>query len=138
MINIEKLLKNWSYKDVLSSHDEDGKNVECVISKDDVLELLNNYEFDTIKEVIHCIENDISDRISEEADSQVEIYNWNLRCWIVENYYFLEDAISEGLVAMDKFDFHRAIMVAQFLMYERGYFKAMENVTEFITDNFKV
>ncbi len=138
MINNEKLLKNWEYENVLSSHAEEGKKVECVICKDDILDLLNNYEFDTIKDILDCIENDIGNSIFERADSDVEVYNWNLRCWIVENYNFLEDAISEGLVAVDKFDFHRAIMAAQFLMYERGYYEAMEDLKEYITDNFKV
>ena len=55
----------------------------------------------------------------------VDICNKDLLDWIGDafaNAMYVEDAVKEGLVDTNNFDFFRAIMAGQFLQYEQAFY----------------
>lgn len=85
------------------------------ISKEEILE-----ELDTLDDSGAC---------HEQIDSMVDIYNYSLRQWSVDNYQWVEDAISEGLC--DGTDFHKSIQAGQYLYYQDQFNTAL---TELVSD----
>ena len=67
--------------------------------------------------------------INDLIDSNIDIYNYDLRKWAVDNYEYVEDAIAEGLVDTSDFDFHKAIQSGQYL-------KLREEANELIEEIF--
>lgn len=110
----------------------DGLKNECLenlneISKD----FLDNYNYDNI--------NYLSDAISEFANGEVDIYNYDLFEWCKSNYDYLEEAISECRISKDYHgepDFIKTIQAGQFLHNEEKLHEDMEEITEILVINF--
>ncbi len=72
------------------------------------------------------------DVISEIADSNVEVYTYNLLKWLPDNYEYVEDAISEfGFPERDgKPDMIKAIMQGQYQQNSEALWEAWEEIKE--------
>jgi len=75
---------------------------------------------------------DYSGGLHELIDGNIEIYNYELRKWAVENYEYVEDAISEGL--SDGTDFHQSIQSGQYLFYSQQVGKELEQLVDDINE----
>lgn len=71
---------------------------------------------------------DYDGSLHEIIDGQIEIYNYQLRQWAVDNYHYIEDAINEGLVDTNDFDFHKAIQAGQFVQLTEEANEALEEI----------
>ncbi len=80
----------------------------------------------------------ISDRISEYADSKVDIYYSELMKWLPDNTSWLEEALEEfGWDGCGK-DFYKAVQMAQFLAYEHECYDNEDDIIAAITyDKFR-
>ena len=57
---------------------------------------------------------DYSGGVHEIIDSYIDIYNYDLRKWAVDNYRFVEDAIAEGMCEGVS-DYHKLIQAGQYM-----------------------
>lgn len=86
--------------------------------KESIMELLeskklNISDYDDVHELYEALDYDGS--LHEIIDGNIDIYNYDLRKWAVDNYDKVEDAINEGLVDTTNFDFHKAIQAGQYI-----------------------
>jgi hypothetical protein len=81
--------------------------------------------------------NYIGDSVSEYVDSLIDIYNYDLRKWAVDNYDYVEQAVSEGLVNTENFDFHGAIQTGQYLYHQEKIYDDIELLKEHIKETYK-
>jgi len=110
--------------------------------KEQLLELikfkLDNKELD-LSEVTDCHELhealDYDGSVHELIDSNIEIYNYELRKWAVDNYDKVEDAIDEGLVDTTNFDFHKAIQCGQYIALREEANEALEEIFNELREN---
>jgi hypothetical protein len=58
---------------------------------------------------------DFDGSMHELIDSRIEMYNYPLRQWAVDNWEYIEEAISEGLTEGIGDDYHRLIQCGQFM-----------------------
>ena len=56
-------------------------------------------------------------RVHEIIDSNVDVYHYDLRKWAVDNYHWIDHALTEGFVAEDA-DFHQMIQAGQYQALE--------------------
>jgi hypothetical protein len=96
--------------------------IECIKYKEIKLD---DYDSQTLYE-----ELDYDGSINEIIDSNITIYYYDLRKWSVENYDYIEQAIDEGLVDMEHFDFHKAIQAGQYLLGQELAFEIIEELFE--------
>lgn len=99
--------------------------------KDSILDLikykdLNLADYSDVHELRDTLDYDGS--LHELIDSSIEIYNYQLRQWAVDNWNYVEDAIKEGLVDTSDFDFHKAIQSGQFLQLTEEANEALEDI----------
>lgn len=99
--------------------------------KDSILDLiqykeLNLADYSDVHELHDALDYDGS--LHELIDSNIEIYNYQLRQWAVDNWNYVEDAIKEGLVDTSDFDFHKAIQSGQFLQLTEEANEALEEI----------
>lgn len=73
----------------------------------------------------------ILDKISELADSNVDIYNHNLLKWLWDNYSDYEDYIEEFGINSNWFNLMQTIQGAQFIQIER---EILEELGDFETE----
>ena len=65
--------------------------------RQDAVDQIKGY-YDTTKELKEAIESgDVHDTLHEIADSNCDVYNYDLLEWVKDNYHYVEDAISEWL-----------------------------------------
>ena len=100
--------------------------------KQEILDLIEYKDIDLTElndahELYDALEYDGS--LHEIVDGNIDIYNYDLRKWAVDNYEYIEDAIAEGLVDTSDFDFHKAIQSGQYL-------KLREEANELIEEIF--
>ena len=57
----------------------------------------------------------ICDCISELADNNVDIYNYNLLEWVKDNSSYVEDAVAEFGIDSKNFDFFRLLQQGQYM-----------------------
>src|SRR5574343_212651 len=98
----------------------------------EAIELLKEYYQDD-EELKTAIDRDnISDTISEIADSNVDIYNSDLLEWLAGNYSVFEEAIDEFGFPNDngKADLMRAIMQGQYYQNEQILYEAIEDLKD--------
>ena len=62
-------------------------------------------------------------------DSAIDIYNYDLRKWVVDNYNYIEDAMEEGLCE-GVTDFHKLIQIGQYHMYQQEMYQCVEAIFE--------
>ena len=102
------------------------------LDKTDLQDLLSNQKFEDFQELVDWLEDDASDRISELADSKVDIYYYDLRKWSVDNYNYIEDAISEFGVDTKNPDFHKMIQMGQYLAYSNEFYALVYEFKDYI------
>jgi urease gamma subunit len=101
-LNLEKHKKTKDY-------DTDLLSLFAQCYDDDEIETL---DFHDVRERL-----DYSGGLHQLIDRKIEIYKYELRKRAVENYEYVEDAISEGL--SDGTDFHQSIQSGQYLLYSQ-------------------
>ena len=114
------------------------------MTKTEILEQLNNL-LEEQKTDIYGISRDfygdyrdnynsssyICDSITEYADNNVDIYNYDLLEWAKSNYEWIEEAIDNFGVAQDsngRADFMRTIQSGQFMSNEHDIHKDIEEI----------
>lgn len=126
MLNTEKILNN------------SGLDFETGFFGD----YLHHVEFNDFTELMAYLDGDdncncIQDSVSEYADSSVDVYNYNLRVWAAENYDYVEQAVDEGLVDTNNFDYHKAIQCGQYIYYQEKIYEDIEALKEHIQDKYE-
>lgn len=99
--------------------------------KESILDLikykeLNLADYNDVHELREALDYDGS--LHQLIDNSIEIYNYQLRQWAVDNYHYIEEAINEGLVDTSGFDFHKAIQSGQFLQLTEEANEALEAI----------
>ena len=107
------------------------------LDKTDLQDLISNQKFGDFQELVDWLEDDASAMISELAGSKVYIYNYNLRKWSVDNYKYIEDAISEFEVDTENPDFHKMIQSGQYLAYSNEFYTLVSEFKDYIEANYK-
>jgi len=106
------------------------KGVNFRMTKEKAKEELQNY-YTTTEELEEAIKSDkIQDAISEIADNNVDVYNYDLLQWFPDNYDKVEEAIEEyGFPELDgKPDMLQAIRQGQYLENEEVLYEALEEI----------
>jgi len=98
--------------------------------KDQVIEVLEYQEFEDLKEWLGDGVND-SGGVDEIVDSLIDIYNYDLREWAVDNYGYIEEAIDE-FGTPDKFDYHGAIQLGQYFYYSKYVNECIDSMVEYL------
>ena len=107
------------------------------LDKTDLQDLLSGQKFGDFQELIDWLEDDSSDMISELSDSKVDIYYYDLRKWSVDNYGYIEDAISEFGIDEKNPDFHKMIQMGQYLAYSNEFYTLVQEFKDYIEANYK-
>lgn len=124
MLNNKKLIRQFAYKgEFLTS-----SNLE---------DLLYGQEFNDFNELIEWLDDDSSDIISELSDSLIDVYNYDLRQWSVDNYDYIEDAIKEFGMDSKNFDFHRVIQLGQYYAYNNEFYEMINQFKQHIQATYK-
>lgn len=74
---------------------------------------------------------DLSDAFSEIADNNVDIYYSDLLKWLPENYEWLEEADSQGLLDGAKGDLIKMTQLAQYVCYEQDLYDHMDDILSY-------
>lgn len=77
-------------------------------------------------------ELDYDGSLHELIDNMIDVYNYDLRKWSVDNYQYVEDAIEEGLCE-GVTDFHALIQAGQYMYYREQANEAIEELYEELT-----
>jgi len=102
------------------------------MNKEDAIIELKDY-YATEEELKEAIEGDsIQDAIHEIADSNVDVYNYDLLKWLPDNYDKVEDAIAEFGFPENggQPDMIKAIMMGQYKENEEVLYEALEELKE--------
>jgi hypothetical protein len=86
--------------------------------KDEILDLLNNsVEKNEIFNDEHELYEhlDYNGGVHEIIDSNIDVYNYDLRKWSVDNYEWIEWAMEEWGFSAGGTDFHKLIQCGQFM-----------------------
>ena len=77
---------------------------------------------------------DDNGQIHELVDGLIDIYNYGLRQWAVDNYNWVEEAISEGLCeGVD--DYHKLIQCGQYVYYRDLVYNELGDIKDYLLDN---
>ena len=127
MLRINKIIKDFDYKGEF-------------LNNANLSDLFDGMKFDDFNEVVDYLEDNdsccISDVITELSDSMIDIYYYDLRAWSVDNYEYIEDAISEGLTDTKNPDFHKMIQSGQFLAFSNEFYSMTNEFKKFIQDKY--
>ena len=109
----------------------DKVDIEISDFKGDIVSLIDRKDVDLTE---NLDEHDLRDTLDydgslhELVDGMIDIYNHDLRKWSVDNYNYVEDAISEGLA--DGTDFHKSIQAGQYLYYSEIMNQELSEIVE--------
>lgn len=80
----------------------------------------------------------VCDVISEIADNNVDIYNYDLLEWAKNNYSYIEEAIDQFGFPQEngRADFFRAIMQGQYLAYEQELYENLKDILKFFVFDY--
>jgi hypothetical protein len=70
---------------------------------------------------------DYDGSIHEIIDANIDIYNYDLRKWAVDNYEYVDQAQDEGLTTGDS-EYHSRIQAGQFVYYSELANEAIEEI----------
>ena len=125
-------LTKFNINEIIKGFDYNGE----FLDKSDLTDLLSNYDFNTKDEILSFLNDEdgnyISDNIMELADSKIDCYNYDLRKWAVDNYNYIEDAISEFGINTDKPDFHQMIQRGQYYAYSNEFYSLVDEFKDYI------
>ena len=109
------------------------------LNKTDLQDLLSSQKFGDFQELIDWLEDDSSDMVSELSDSKVDIYynDYNTHLLLVDNYNYIEDAISEFGIDEKNPDFHKMIQMGQYLAYSNEFYTLVQEFKDYIEANYK-
>jgi hypothetical protein len=82
-------------------------------------------EFDDVHSLFDELDYDGS--FHQLIDSQIDIYNYDLRKWAVDNWQYIEEAKDQGLVSDDA-DYHQQIQSGQYVYYSEQAHEALQEV----------
>ena len=85
--------------------------------KDDIKDLIKDkvQTDDNFRDAWELYEHlDYSGLIHELIDSNIDVYNSDLRIWAVNNYHYVDEAIEQGLTDACG-DYHRLIQCGQYV-----------------------
>ena len=106
------------------------------LDKSDLSDLLSNYDFNNKDELLSFLNDEdgnyIGDTITELSDSKIDCYYHSLREWAVDNYNYIEDAISEYGVDTDNPDFHKMIQQGQFYAFNIEFYNLISDFKDYI------
>ena len=106
---------------------------EITFETDFLNDILSYQELSDFEELVDWLEG--NDESYEYADSMVDVYNYALRQWAVENYAYIEEAIDD-LGAPEPFDFHKAIQYGQYHKYLQDIYSDCQALIEFIKETY--
>ena len=109
----------------------DKVDIEISDFKGDIVSLIDRKDVDLTEELNEYDLRDTLDydgSLHELVDGMIDIYNHDLRKWSVDNYTYVEDAISEGLA--DGTDFHKSIQAGQYLYYSEIMNQELSEIVE--------
>ena len=86
---------------------------------------LNLADYNEAYDLYEALDYDGS--LHELIDGMIDIYNYDLRKWAVDNYENVEDVISEGLCEGES-DFHKLIQCGQYVYYRNQANEAVEEI----------
>lgn len=129
-------------------HDEIAEKVKVLEAEKQAFEAYNNppvpegfvsiedvmQQFDLGKygdQIIDYNTQDLNDAFSEIADSNIDIYYSVLLKWLPENYGWLEDADSEGLLEGTKGDLMKMIQMAQYVCCEQDLYEHKDDIISY-------
>lgn len=75
---------------------------------------------------------DYDGSLHELIDGQIDIYYHSLRVWSVDNWAYVEDAISDGLA--DGTDHHKSIQAGQYLSYQEDTYNELRKLIELLNE----
>jgi hypothetical protein len=98
--------------------------------KQEILDLIEYKKFDLadyndVYELYNDLEYDGS--LHEIIDGSIDIYNYDLRKWAVDNYDYVDQAQDAGLTADDS-DYHSRIQTGQYVYYSELANEALEEI----------
>ena len=76
---------------------------------------------------------DYDGSLHELIDGKIDIYNYDLREWSVDNYEYVEQAMEEGLTG-DETDFHKLIQCGQYVYYSEQVNEELELLVSIINE----
>lgn len=76
-------------------------------------------------QVIEALDYDGS--LHELIDGNIEIYNYELRTWAVDNYEYIQEAEDQGLIADDT-EYHARIQCGQYVKLQEEAYQAVEEI----------
>mgnify|MGYP000580157884 CR=1 FL=1 len=109
------------------------------LDKNDLWDLINfrGGKFEDINELKDYFnDDDLNDFINELSDSKVDIYNYDLRKWAVDNYAYIEIAVDEFGIDQKSFDFHKLIMSGQYYAFSEEFNNLKYEFLNYL-DNYK-
>ena len=109
----------------------DKVDIEISDFKGDIVSLIDRKDVDLTEELNEYDLRDTLDydgSLHELVDGMIDIYYHDLRKWSVDNYNYVEDAISEGLA--DGTDFHKSIQAGQYLYYSEIMNQELSEIVE--------
>ena len=113
------------------------------LDKTDLQDLLSSQNFGDFQELIDWLEGGASDMISELSDSKVDIYYYDLKKWsfvlsvIMENYNYIEDAITAFGVDEKNPSFLALISQGQYYAYSNEFYTLVREFKDYIEANYK-
>ena len=125
-------LAKFNINDIIKGFDYTGE----FLDKSDLIDLLSNYDFNNKDELLSYLNDEdgnyIWDTVTELADSKINIYNHDLRLWSVDNYNYIEDAISEFGIDTQNPDFHQMIQRGQYYSYNNEFYILVNEFKDYI------
>ena len=125
-------LAKFNINEIVKGFDYTGE----FLDKSDLSDLLSNYDFNNKDELLSYLNDEdgnyIGDNITSLADSKIDICNYDLRKWSVDNYNYIEDAISEFGINTDKPDFHQMIQRGQYYAYSNEFYSLVDEFKDYI------
>ena len=125
-------LAKFNINEIIKGFDYTGE----FLDKSDLTDLLSNYNFNSKDELIDYLNDEdgnyIGDSISELSDSKIDLYNYDLRKWSVDNYNYIEDAISEFGIDTQNPDFHQMIQQGQYYAYSNEFYNLVNEFKDYI------
>jgi len=99
----------------------------------DILEEVFRYteasEDADIDDVMEILENiDDNGHLHQAIDGSVDVYNYTLREWSLDNPEYIERAVNEGLIDFKRFDYHALLMAAQYLQIEDETYEVLRKI----------
>ena len=93
--------------------------------------ILNNVNTDEVLLTSHDLYDHLnySGLVDELIDSSIDIYYYDLRKWAVDNYDFIDQAISDGIAGGDD-DFHKLIQMGQYVSLSEDAHTYLEELFE--------